>query len=136
MAASVLVAILPKCPVCLAAHATVLGALGVVGPGAAAWVRPGVIVALAAALALLGFRARRRRGYGPLALGAAAAALIVAAAFHPHAGGAMAQHGMSADDPHASVAAWAGAALLMAASLWNAFPARTAVSADCGRHAC
>ena len=105
---------LPACPACYPLYAGILSTLGLsalVDPAA-----QGVLTALflAVALAALAFRARRRRGYGPLALGLVASAVVVAAKF---------ELGWSA-------LTYAGVGLLVGASLWNAWPrnARSGVS--------
>ncbi len=75
-----------------------------------AYLLPLTVLLLALALAALGFRAGRRRGYGPLALGIAAAALLLLGKF--------------VLDSNAAV--YAGIASLVGASLWNSWPARPA----------
>ncbi len=67
---------------------------------------------LVIAVASLAFRADCRRGYGPFAVGLAAAALLLAGKFLLESNPVM----------------YAGAGLLFAASLWNAWPRRTAKS--------
>jgi hypothetical protein len=138
VALSLVASVLPKCPACLAAHASVLGALGVFGPAGLAWLRTAAALSLAGALGLLAWRAGERRGYGPLLLGIAGAALLLPSLLHPHqAPGAMAHvHLMAAlPDPGFTPVAWAGVALLMAASLWNAWP-RADHPASCPSHDC
>jgi hypothetical protein len=103
---TLVVAVLPKCPICLAAY---LGAFGLTGAESivdAAWLLPITVACLLVALLALGFGARRRRGYGPLLLGLHAGALVVLGRF-------------ALDS---SIAAGAGAALLIAASIWNTWP--------------
>lgn len=73
---------------------------------------PITVVALAMVLGALGFRARRRRGYGPLVLGLLAATLLLVGKF-----------AMEVD-----VATYAGVALLILASVWNSWPAKSAMS--------
>jgi hypothetical protein len=65
-------------------------------------------LALALALAALGFRARRRRGYAPLAVGSLGAVLLLLGKFV-----------LDSD-----LAVYAGVAALVGASLWNAWPVR------------
>jgi hypothetical protein len=74
---------------------------------------PLTVVFLGLAIAALGIRARRRRGYGPLAVGSTAAVLLVVGKFI-----------VTSD-----LAVWAGVAALIGASLWNAWPARSTTSA-------
>jgi mercuric ion transport protein len=116
---SLLVAVLPKCPVCVAAHATVLGSLGLAEAAAAPWVRGFGALAVAAAVGLLAWRAELRRGYRPFALGCVGGALVLAELLHRHP--AHAHHPV----PHAQWPVWAGIAILAAASLWNSWPRRT-----------
>ena len=90
------------CPACWPAYAGALSALGLGGA-----LQGRGLVALAALAALL-WRARTRRGYGPAALGAIAAAAILLGKL------ALASGPLT----------WTGAALLAAASAWNAWPPR------------
>lgn len=103
------IALLPQvaCPSCWPAYAGVMSASGLGFLMDDAWLMPVTGLSLIGALAALGWRARRRRGYGPLALGIAATALLVGK-FALGSEGAMV----------------AGATLLMAASVWNAWPRR------------
>lgn len=98
---------LPACPACYPAYAGILGALGLGGlanvPGQAAI----TALLLAAALAALAYRGRSRRGFGPFSLGTAASAVVVVSKF---------------------VLGWdagtyVGVALLVAAGVWNVWPA-------------
>lgn len=73
---------------------------------------PITVVALALVLGTLGFRARRRRGFGPLVLGLLAATLLLVGKF-----------AMEVD-----VATYAGVAVLIVASVWNSWPAKSALS--------
>ncbi len=102
-------AALPACPACYPAYAGILGALGLGGlanvPGQAAM----TALLLAGALVALAYRARSRRGFGPLALGTLASAGVVVSKF---------------------VVGWdagtyVGVALLVAAGVWNVWPARS-----------
>ena len=108
---------LPACPACYPLYAGVLGALGLT-----AFANPGGQAVLAAvllgvALAALAYRARTRRGYGPLALGIGASLIVLAGKF------------LVGFVP----LGYAGAAGLVAASLWNAWPAgRRAACEACG----
>jgi hypothetical protein len=69
---------------------------------------PLTIAGLVVALAGLGFRARRRRGYGPLAAGALGGVILVI--------------GKSGYD--AEPAVYGGIVLLIGASIWNTWPKR------------
>lgn len=73
---------------------------------------PLTVLALAAVLGALGFRARRRRGYGPLVLGLVAATLLLVGKFAVEV----------------DVATFAGVALLIVASVWNSWPTKAAES--------
>lgn len=101
-------ALLPKvaCPACWPAYAGVLSAAGLGFLMETAWLLPLTAAFLLVALGALAFRARRRHGYGPLALGLAAAAAVLIGKF--------------AFD--SEPATYAGVALLVAASLWNSRP--------------
>ena len=68
---------------------------------------------LALALTALGIRARRRHGYGPLAVGLAAAAVLFLGKF-----------ALDSD-----TAVYTGVAALVSASVWNAWPLRPATRA-------
>jgi hypothetical protein len=107
-APAALVALLPKiaCPACWPAYAGLLSAMGVGAVNYSPYLLPLTIGGLALALAALGFRAKRRRGYGPLVLGTVGAAGILVGKF---------------------VFDWAvllhgGVAVLVGASIWNAWP--------------
>lgn len=76
---------------------------------------PLTIVVLLVAVGSLTLRARRRRGYGPLVLGTAAAMLLLAGKFVLESGPAM----------------YGSAGLLFAASVWNSWP-RPAVKSVTG----
>lgn len=108
VAPGALLAVLPvvSCPSCWPAYAGVLSSLGVPFLMAATWLLPLTVATLAIALAALAFRARQRRGFGPLILGVAAAGVIMFGKF-----------ALEID-----AAAYAGAALLVGASLWNRWP--------------
>jgi hypothetical protein len=75
-----------------------------------AYLLPLTLLALVLAVAALGFRARRRWGYGPLAVGLAAAVLLVVGKFVIGS----------------NVAVYGSIAALATASLWNSGPTRSA----------
>jgi len=102
------VAMLPKltCAACWPAYAALLGAMGVNFVDYTPYLLPTVTALLLATLAFIGWRANRRRGYLPLGLGAVASAVILLGKF-----------GFDSD-----AAAYSGGALLIAASVWNAWP--------------
>lgn len=104
------IAIMPKvvCPLCWPAYAGVLSAAGLTFLMEDRWLLPISAVFLLAALAALAWRARSRRGYAPLGLGAVSTAAILVGKF--------------AMDSTAAV--YIGIAALVAACLWNAWPRR------------
>ena len=71
-----------------------------------AYLLPLTILALLVAVAALGFRAGRRWGYGPLALGLAAAVALVVGKFVVDS----------------NLAVYGGVAALAGASFWNSWP--------------
>jgi mercuric ion transport protein len=105
------VALLPKvaCPACWPLYAGLLGSIGLGFLVRTEILLPITIAFFAATLASFAFGARKRRGFGPLALGAVAAAGLLVGKF------------VFELEP----AVQAGVALLVVASLWNAWPRRT-----------
>lgn len=73
---------------------------------------PITVITLLVAVAALGFRAARRRGYSPFALGLVSAVLMVVGKF--------------AWD--SAFLTYSGITLLIAASVWNSWPKRTVPS--------
>ena len=128
MGMPLLLALLPKCPLCVATHAAVLGGLGLGGTAGAAWMRGIAVLAVLAAVALLGWRAGRRRGYLPLALGCTGAVLVLMEIVHAHSA---AHH---APATHSHWMPWFGIGAMAAASVWNAWP-RPAAACPAG-HRC
>jgi len=112
-------AFLPKlaCPACWPAYAGLLSSLGLGFLLDKIYLLPLTAAFLLLAVGALAFRARTRRGYGPLALGLAAAVVVLAGKF--------------AFGSHAAM--YGGIALLVAASVWNAWPVR---GQDAGCPAC
>lgn len=114
-----LLSVLPvvSCPSCWPAYAGILSSMGVPFLMDTAWLLPITAGALVLALGGIAFRARRRRGFGPLALGAVAAAAVMLGKF----------------SLELNAAVYAGTALLVAASVWNSWPKRQASACDaCG----
>jgi mercuric ion transport protein len=103
---ALLIAALPKCPLCLLAYAGVLGSLGLDPILYRAWLLPTTLAFAAAALAMLWYRAPRRRGYRPLMLGVAAVTIIITGKF------------IFDLVPLLIV----GMVLLLVASVWNSYP--------------
>lgn len=71
-------ALLPKlaCPMCWPLYAGILSSLGLGFLIGTAYLVPITIGFLAVALVALGFRAKRRRGFGPLAIGSVGSAAV------------------------------------------------------------
>jgi len=103
-------AFLPKiaCPACWPAYAVVLTSLGLGFLLDVRWLFPLTAVFLLIAVVALGFRARRRRGFGPFVVGLGASAIILVGKFRFESDPAM----------------YAGLGLLVAASIWNTWPRR------------
>ncbi|OGI44582.1 MAG: hypothetical protein A2150_06865 [Candidatus Muproteobacteria bacterium RBG_16_64_11] len=110
-------ALLPKltCAACWPAYTALLSALGVEFVDYTPYLLPVTVAALTIALFGLGWRARARRGFGPLALGIIASAVIVIGKF--------------AFD--SDTTAYIGAAALIGATVWNLWPHR-AGAGNCG----
>lgn len=113
---SVGAAVLPKltCPACWPAYSGLLASMGVGFVNYTPYLLPLMATFLAVSIATLAYRAPRRRGYGPLILGLAAAALVLAGKFALESDPVM----------------WAGLAVLVAASVWNTWPRHRRAGAD------
>lgn len=109
------IALLPKltCPLCWPAYTALLSAMGIGFINYTSYLLPLMTVFLVLTLAMLGYRARTRRGLGPFALGCVATAIILIGKFL-----------LDSD-----LALYGGVTLLVGASLWNAWPKR--VTAPC-----
>jgi mercuric ion transport protein len=105
---------LPKliCPACWPAYAGLLSLLGLGFLLKRDYLLPLTAGFLMIAVGALGFRARARWGYGPFVLGLAASVLVLAGKFGIDSNPAM----------------YGGIAALVAASVWNAWPARSSVA--------
>lgn len=103
-------AFLPKlvCPACWPAYAGLLSSIGLGFLLDRGYLLPLTAVFLAVAVGTLAFRARTRGGYGPFAVGLAAASVVLLGKF--------------AFDSTAAM--YGGIAGLVAASIWNAWPPR------------
>ncbi|WP_139800693.1 MerC domain-containing protein [Geothermobacter hydrogeniphilus] len=110
VSAALLGALLAKlsCPACWSAYAALLGSVGVAGLSSMPFFLPLTLLSLVAVLISLGWRATKRRGYGPLLLGSLGAAVIVLGNFVYPAGSVQNS----------------GVALLIGASIWNSWPRR------------
>jgi mercuric ion transport protein len=113
MMPGILAALLPRitCPSCWPAYAGFLGAVGLPILMDIRWLLPLTAVSLLVAIAALAVGAKSRRGYAPLALGLAASALVLIGKF------------VMGSNP----ATYLGTALLVFASVWNAWPASIGV---------
>lgn len=103
------------CPACWPAYSGLLGSLGLGFLVDTAYLFPLTMVFLLVAVGSLAFRAQRRRGYGPFVGGLAAAVVLLAGKF-----------ALESD-----VVMYSGIGLLVAASLWNAWPAKMNVPGSC-----
>jgi hypothetical protein len=102
------------CPACWPAYTGLLSALGLGFLMSNKYLFPLTAALLFIAVCTIGLRARKRHGYGPFVLGFVAAATLLAGKFVVES----------------QIATYGGIALLIAASLWNSWPARSA-SAPC-----
>jgi mercuric ion transport protein len=111
------VSLLPKlaCPMCWPAYAGLLSSLGLGFLVSTTYLLPVTTAFLLVAVAALGFRARARRGYGPMLLGLVAGAAVLYGKFFLESDAAM----------------YCGVALLVAASVWNSWPLRAVSCPDC-----
>jgi mercuric ion transport protein len=103
------VSVLPKvvCPACWPAYAGVLSALGLgFIPLSTKYLLPLTAGFLIVAVAALGFRARRRRGFFPMLLGVPASAVVLYGKF----------------SLESNLVMYTGLAALIAASVWNIWP--------------
>jgi len=108
-------ALLPKltCPACWPAYAALLSAFGVSFIDYTPYLLPLTIIFLITTLAILAWRPRR--GFAPLALGLFAATIMLIGKFF-----------FDSD-----IATYAGVALLIGASIWNAWPIKSTVCRMC-----
>jgi protein SCO1/2 len=77
-AASIVVALLPKCPLCLGAYASAAGIAGLQLAPYRAWLLPFALTLVLAHLAVLWRRATRTRRFAPLAVSAAGTLALIA----------------------------------------------------------
>lgn len=113
----VVAALLPNaaCPACWPAYAGLLSSVGLGTFLNGPYLMAIVVGCLGLSLSALAYKARSRRGYGPLILGGVATVVIVASRV--------------IDAP--TVVQWIGAGFLIAASIWNAWPTRKNDPTNC-----
>ncbi len=99
-------AALPLCPACYPAYAGILSALGLTALSSTTVQTLLTLLFLSAALGALFYKAKSRRGYGPLALGAAASVVLSFSKF------------VMGSDP----ITYAAVGVLVLAGLWNVWP--------------
>ncbi len=104
----IVLAFLPNlsCPVCWPVYAGLLTSLGLGFMLDTAYLLPLTVMFLLVAVGALALRAKARRGYGPFAVGLIAASVVLLGKF-----------AMGSE-----VVMYTGIALLVAASVWNAWP--------------
>ena len=104
-------ALLPKltCAACWPAYAGLLSALGIGFFDYTPYLLPLTGIFLILTLAALSYRARSRRGFGPLALGGLAAIIVLVGKFWLDSNAAL----------------YGSVTLLVGATLWNAWPKKT-----------
>jgi mercuric ion transport protein len=107
--------LLGVCPACWPAYAGVLSALGLGFLRETRYSLPISVVFLGAAFFSLGYRARSRRGYGPLVLGALGVAVAL--------GGKILLL--------STATTYAGFGVLVAASVWNSWPLTATKPGSC-----
>ena len=100
------VAMLPKllCPLCWPLYAGVVSSVGLGFLIGTTYLLPITSVFLILTLAVLGFRARQRRGFGPFLIGLVASASVLIGKFYLES----------------NALVYGGVGLLVVASLWNA----------------
>lgn len=103
------------CPACWPAYSGLLSSMGIGFIDYTPYLLPLTVGFLLLSLVALGWRAAQRRGYGPLTLGLAASAVLLIGKFAFDSDTVM----------------YAGMAVLVAASLWNAWPRTRQAAANC-----
>lgn len=104
---TILIAAMPKCPLCWMA---LMSALGVSSTINSNWLQPLAGALLCLSISVLLVRVRHRRGYGPFWLGLVAAGAIYLSKFRLHYDSGV----------------YLSGATLLAAAIWNALPRRQA----------
>lgn len=113
LSGATLLVFLPRllCPTCWPAYAGVMGSMGLGFLLKTTWLLPLTMATLVFVLASLAFRAKARRGYGPFMLGLIGSGALLGGYFGFTSG--------------TTISVWSidgGAALLVAASVWNGWP--------------
>ncbi len=108
------------CPACWPVYAGLLSSLGLGFLFDSAYLVPVTALFLGIAVAALAYRAKARRGYRPLAVGAVGMVVVLVGKFV-----------LSSDSLF-----YLGLVALIGASLWNAWPKKKAVSGSCSPYAC
>ncbi len=106
------------CPACWPVYAGVLSSLGLGFLLESVYLLPATVAFLAFALGALAYGAKSRRGYAPFAVGVLASAVALHGKFGLSSGPLL----------------YAGLVLLAGASIWNAWPRKTATT--CCRGTC
>lgn len=109
---TILIAAMPKCPICWMA---LMGALGVTSAINSEWLQPLAVTLLLLSVGALFVRARRRHGYGPFFAGFVAALAMYLCKF----------------EFNYDLGVYLSGAALLGASIWNALPKRRASGAQC-----
>lgn len=111
------VSLLPKlaCPLCWPAYAGLLSSVGLGFLISAKYLLPLTAAFLAIAVAALAFKAKNRQGYGPFVLDAFSAAGVLVGKFYWESNPTM----------------YAAVAVLVIASVWNAWPHRGTPAVTC-----
>jgi len=104
------VALLPKliCPFCWPLYAGIVSSIGLGFLIGTTYLLPITTAFFVLTLAVLGFRAKQRRGYGPLLLGLVASVSVLLGKFYFES----------------ARASYGGIAVLLVAAVWNAWPRR------------
>jgi mercuric ion transport protein len=111
------VALLPKlaCPLCWPLYAGIVSSLGLGFLISTAYLLPMTAAFLTFTLGVLAFRVKQRRGYGPFFLGVAGSAAVLIGKFQLQV----------------NIMMYSGIGILVAASVWNAWPRRVIESCSC-----
>ena len=111
------VALLPKlaCPLCWPLYAGIVSSLGLGFLISTAYLFSLTAVFLIFTLGVLTFRAKQRRGYGPLGLGLTGSAAVLIGKFNWDSNPAI----------------YTGIGVLVTAAIWNAWPRRVRKSCPC-----